>query len=402
VDTTVNDVLGITSTAAETESPGTTASKLANQSIVIDNAQSSTDLNFQTNNQSIWDTGAAFNKDYPIFLGIDKSFSTSSSIVVASAGASAHIKAGVQADLKINAGDISATLPFDVSLDSNYNKTTDTLQVTPTGVQLAGGHFTAHGPAGSFTFGLDFGLHATAHASVVGISTSFSTTIGSFTHPVTSFSLKSTQLSTSISLPAGLSLTLAFPNVNTNGSGGPGTISGTGTSNDFINLSGDLIAMASDLIFGSDVTDLSIGGVIDIDILDLIVGIGLNVVQKFDVNNTGLVPTMMLEDGTLEPLPTPFGSGTLTIPNVSTHDANHDGQIGFSIGLVPQATLTNNTSLGVTANAGITALALSVQSIGSFTAFKASTNIQLGTFPPIFSKSFDLNGFNHQTVTQTV
>ena len=410
VDTTLTDSLAVTATAAETEGTGSpaTAAATTNQSIAIDNAQLSQNLDFQTSGQSIWDSGAAFSKDYNTgFLGIDTSYSTSKKAVIgtlgvsttiASAGASVHFRAGVQADLKISAGDISATLPFNVGLDSTYNKTTDTLQIMPTDAQLGGGHFTAHGPSGSFSFGLDLGLAAAAHATIVGTGASFSTSIGSFTSPVYSKSLNSTQLSTTIDLGAGVSLTLAFPNVNTTGSGGPGTISGTGVSNDIVNLSGDLVAMASTAIFGSDVTDVSLGP-LNVDILDLILGIGLDVVQKFDLNSSGLTPVLTLEDGTMEPLS--FGA-PLTIANASSHDSNHDGNIGFSLALVPTATLTNNTSLGASLNAGITALALSVSGIGSFTAFKASTTVQLGTFPPIYSNTFALNGFGSHTVTQTV
>ncbi|WP_143278178.1 hypothetical protein [Bradyrhizobium sp. UFLA03-84] len=408
-DTSIVDSLGITATAAETESPTVSASTSTSQSIVIDNAQSSTDLTFQTTGQSIWDTGAAFSKDFNTgFLGLDKNYSTSKKAVIgtlgvsttiASAGANLHVRAGVQADLKITAGDISATLPFNVGLDSTYNKTTDTMQIMATDVQLGGGHFTAHGPSGSFTFGLDLGLTAGAHATVFGTGPSTHVSVGSFTKPVLGFSLKSSQLSTTIDLPGGAQLTLAFPNVNTNGSNaGPGTISGTGTSNDIVNLSGDLVAIASNIIFGTDVTDINIGP-LSIDVLDLILGIGLNVVQKFDLNSSGLVPALVLEDGTVEPLS--FGT-PLTIPNASSHDFNHDGKIEFGLGLVPTATLTNNTSLGATMNASITALALSVSHIGSFTAFKAGTTVQLGTFPPIYNKTFALNGFGQQTVTQTV
>jgi hypothetical protein len=235
-----------------------------------------------------------------------------------------------------------------------------------TDAQLGGGHFTAHGPHGSFSFGLDLGLAAAAHATLFGTGPSPSFTVGSFTKPVFSFGLNSSQLSTTIDLGAGVSLTLAFPTVNTNGSGGPGTISGTGISNDIVNLSGDLVAMASTALLGSDVTDFS-AGPLSIDVLDLILGIGLDVVQKFDLNSSGLMPALTLEDGTVEPLT--FGT-PLTITNASSHDANHDGMIGFSLGLVPSATLTNNTSLGASMNAGITALALSVSHIGSFTAYK--------------------------------
>ncbi|MGE5157170.1 MAG: hypothetical protein ACM3OF_03385, partial [Gemmatimonas sp.] len=152
------------------------------------------------------------------------------------------------------------------------------------------------------------------------------------------------------------------------------------------------------IIFGTDVTDINLG-ILNIDVLDLILGIGLDVVQKFDLNSSGLVPALVLEDGTPEPLT--FGT-PLTIADASSHDVNHDGKIGISLGLVPAATLTNNTSLGASMNASITALALSVPHIGSFTAFKAGTTVQLGTFPPIYSKTFALNGFGQQSVTQTV
>jgi hypothetical protein len=53
-------------------------------------------------------------------------------------------------------------------------------------------------------------------------------------------------------------------------------------------------------------------------------------------------------------------------------------------------------------NASITALAAHLNSVGSFTAFKHGTTLQLGTFPPIYSNSFPLKGFAQQTVTQTV
>jgi hypothetical protein len=406
-DTTLSDSLAVTATAAETEGTGSpaTASATANQSIVLDNAQLSQNLDFQTSRQSIWDSGAAFSKDFNTgFLGIDTSFSTSQSVAVASAGASVHFRAGVQADLKISAGDISATLPFNVGLDSTYNVTTDTLQIMPTDAELGGGHFTAHGPSGSFTFGLDLGLKAAAHATLLGAGPSPNFTVGSFTSPVFSTGLNSTQLSHTFDLPGGFSLTLAFPNVNTNGSNGsPGTISGTGVSNDIVNFSADLVAVASDIIFHKDVTDasLALGDTTlgSIDVLDLILGIGLDVVQKFNLSTSGLVPVLKLEDGTLEPLS--FGA-PLTIPDASSHDIDHDGKISFSLGLVPSATLTNNTSLGASLNAGITALALSVSHIGSFTAYKNSTTVQLGTFPPLYSNSFALNGFGSQTVTQTV
>jgi hypothetical protein len=146
------------------------------------------------------------------------------------------------------------------------------------------------------------------------------------------------------------------------------------------------------------VTDVDLG-ILQIDLLDIIVGLGLNVVQKFDLSSAGLQPVLTLEDGAQ---PAFSFTGGLTIQNASSHDSNHDGMLGYSLGLVPIATLTNNTSVGATLNASITVLAAHLDSVGSFTAFQHGTNLQLGTFPPLYSNTFNLNGFGSKTVTQTV
>jgi VCBS repeat-containing protein len=412
---TINDTLAVTAAAAEIEGTGSpaTASATKNQLIAIDNVQSQTDLTFQTSGQSIWDTGAGFSKDFSTgFLGFDKSTSfgfTTTPIV--SLGGSIEFRVGFEADLKISAGDISATLPYRVGLDSTYNTTTDTLQITATDAQLGGGHFTAHGPSGAYTFGVDLGLKFKAAATILGTGTSFKTTVGSFTKPVTGYKLNSNTAGKSITLPSSgvgagplASLNLAFPNVNTSGSNSsPGTISGTGTSNDMANLTGDLVELAKGL-FGSFPLQLidEMGppeSKVTTDILDVFLGIGSNLIQKFDLNSSGLVPALVLEDGTAEPLM--FGV-PLTILNASSHDQNQDGKIGMSLGLVPQATLTNNTSVGASMNASITAGVFDYKSLGPVTAYKTSFNVPLGTLGPLYSNTFGLNGFGQHTVTQTV
>jgi hypothetical protein len=407
--TTFNDNLAITAVNAETESPSTTASATANQSIAIDFAAQTQDLNFSTTKQSIWDTGNAFTKTFSTgFLGVDKSAHGSTSLTafgakIASAGGSIHFKAGIQAGLHITAGDISATLPFEVGLDETYNKTTDTLEIVPSEAQLGGGKFTEHGPGGSASFSLFLGLHATGHATLAGTGPSFNTgTIGSFTSPIFSKTFKSSTVAVPIPLPAGLTLTLAFPTVNVNSMSAPpgGPISGTDHSQDFINLAGDLVAIAS-IIFSpshTDITDLSFGP-LSVDLLDILIGAGLNLVQGFDVSSSGLTPTLTLGTHN-DTIPFSLTSDT-TITNVSSHGLNANGTVPLSVALTPNASLENTTSIGANLTAELQALGLSIGPIG-FKVVDIKTNLQLGTFPPLFNKTFPLLGFNTQNVTATV
>ena len=133
-------------------------------------------------------------------------------------------EAGLSADLKFTSGDITATLPYHVDLNSTYNKTTDTLQIMANDVALSGGQFTAHGPSGSFTVGLFLGLQASGAATILGTGTKFKTTAGSFTKPAIGLKVSSSTLGKSFTIfqADGLQdvtlakMTLAFPTVDTN------------------------------------------------------------------------------------------------------------------------------------------------------------------------------------------
>jgi hypothetical protein len=406
----INDNLGITAFNEETELTGSpaTASAATNQAIGIDFSAQSTNLDFQTTDQSIWSTGAAFTKTFSTgFLGVDtsKHGSTKATVLgttVASAGGSIHFKAGFEAGLHITAGDISADLPFEVTLDSTYNKTTDTLQIAPAEMQLGGGTFTEHGPGGSVSFQLDLGLNASGHATALGIGPSFSTgTIGSFTKPV--FQKTITSATAAVHIPIGpLTLTLAFPTVNVNGSNpAAGPITGKGTSQDAINLAVDLVALAGYILTdgATDPTDLSLGP-LSADLLDILVGFGLNLVQGFNVSASGLTPTLTLADGTNVPFSL---TSPTTIPNISSHGVNSNGTVSFNVGVTPNGdvSLSNNTAIGANLTAEVQALGLKIGPIGGF-LFDTKGAIQLGTFPPLFNQSFPLQGFNSHNINATV
>jgi hypothetical protein len=426
-DTTLNDSLAVTATAAETESPATTATSAAiNKPIAIDTAQSSQDLTFQTSGQSIWDTGSATTFDFKKFLGLDKTFHTGLSLGtvptisggsfhLGSLTASAHVKVGIEADLKITSGDVSATLPFHVNLDSTYNETTDTLQIVATDAQLGSGRFTAHGPNGTFAAGLIAGFTGSVKGTLAE-TTLFNTRVhfGSLTSPVKNLSgvpvgfsvKKSATLSTGgvdsaqVHIPNVGTMMFAFPVVNTTGfNPSPGTISGTGTSNNMVSFTGDLLDLIAGLTTGSFNDDFyDKDGNQFADLLDLAMTTGLHLVQKFDLNSSGLTPVLLV-DGTPEPIS--LDGTPLTIPNASSLGST---PFVINLGLVPQATLTNNTSIGANMNVSITALQATIGSLGHIgPAFQGNTSVNLGTFPPIYSKSnFSLTGFAQKTVTQTV
>jgi hypothetical protein len=385
--------LGITAINAEIEGTGNPAEAPASvsQPIVVDYSQQSANVDFTATNQSIWDTGGAFTTDFNKFLGINTGASTTLGGTFLGAGitvsAGFHIKTGFQMDLSINSGSFNADLPYNITFDDTYNKTTDTLEIDPFDTALAGGHISTLGPNGSFS--LDFIFDAMANAKITlsyvlgttnaSVGTHLKTTI-----PIVHFN--STTAKTTIPIPPGdpiANLTFAWPNVNTSGTGGPGTISSVGTSNPIVNLDLDLIALAlAALGISPDPLKGSILGV-DYDLLSADVSGGIDVQQKFDLNELGLTPTLTLEDGTLEPFT--FGM-PLFIQNASTHDSNHDGTLAFSLSLTPDASLHNNTSLAAQLGFGVTAL-----KIDGFDPLHFDTTIPLGNLGSIYNRTFPVN-----------
>jgi hypothetical protein len=108
---------------------------------------------FLATDQSIWSSGAEFVFDDDRFLGIDESFSDSGSVLVVDYSVSASVKAGFQSTLHFEGGQIDADLDYNVTINTNYNKTTDVLQLDPL-FSLLSGTFSTTGPEGSYK--LDF------------------------------------------------------------------------------------------------------------------------------------------------------------------------------------------------------------------------------------------------------
>jgi VCBS repeat-containing protein len=382
----LDDVLTITAVAAETELPTATASASQSQPIQIDYSQFSATPDFQATG-SIWTSGSAFTTDLTTFLGLGpRHFHDTIGGTTLGFGATLSgtldLKAGFEADLHITSGDFSADIPFNVTLNATYNKTTDTLQIDET--DSAGtGSISTHGPEGSLS--LAFILDAMAAAS--GKVVAFGTTVLSLnTHVTTNnkatlVSFNSSQLSTSFSF-GGVSLTFAWPNIDTSGTGTGGTITSVNTSNPIVNAQIDLIALLL-AAFGLPPNLLNFDS---IDILSLEAGLSASLKQQFDLSVLGLTPTLLVgTTQTPEPVDAP-------IQNVSSLGLANDGSVPISLRLTPtDPTLQNITSLA--GSLGFDPTVLKFDDLPAI--FSTHIDIPLGSLP-LYKNTFPV-AFQPQT-----
>ena len=69
-------------------------------------------------------------------------------------GGSYSLQLGLQSTLHATLGDIEATLPYNITIDTTYNVTTDSLLIDPSALLDPSAYFSTEGPGGSYS--LDF------------------------------------------------------------------------------------------------------------------------------------------------------------------------------------------------------------------------------------------------------
>lgn len=369
---------GLTFTAYSKETPNgdeESASKTVN--VVYEFNSTTTNVQFTAENQSIWDTGPQFTFVDDRFVGVNTGNFDKDVGGALYAGVSGHIKLGFQSTLTFEGGEIDATSNYDVTVDTNYNKTTDVLQID-TGALLTGASFSTEGPEGSYTlnfiydvlldafagvnidFGsIDFdplgvipgdqtldlgGIHRQVDIPTIDVPGSASP--GSFNV----LDLDSNSLSGTIDFPAPLdafSVNYAWPNITTNETYPPNPVEASGSSNNFLELDLDVDTLVTELLGIPNVFDppRETAGPFfaNLDILDVDVTGGLNFLQDFKLGLGNLTGLLQFEDGSNQA----FNIGdSLVVSNASLKDSDDDGLVEFAFKVVPTATLANETKLG--------------------------------------------------------
>jgi hypothetical protein len=373
------------------------------QTIEFDFTHNTTQQTFSTTNQSIWDPSlpAAFNDDR--FIGVGElqpdgsiepiSDSDSVDIEIAEVGGSYSLALGLRSTLHATLGDIEATLPYNITIDTSYNVTTDSLLIDPTAVLDPSAFFETHGPGGSYSLDFVFLAELTAFFHPL-VGPDLDVTTGELDLGFNLLDIDSAEFTKTIKLPPEpndiVTLTLNWPHsvgastLETNGAPvDADTLHSDGTSVDIANLDFDVIALACAILSIPNPFDLGF-----VDLLGLHVDGGVALAQHFDLNSV-LDASLVLEDGT--PVPFEFGSPLPIIPNVSSHDANHDGVVDLGLHLTPDATLHNNTALDFHIGGEISILDFDPGP----TLFTVGADLDLGEIT-LYDPTFGLGGFNSQ------
>lgn len=322
-------------------SNGDTESNTGTQNIEIDYNSNFTTLTFEAVDQSIWSTGDEFTFDYDNFLGIDESFSATLGDDVVTGTflqGSASIRAGFDIDVGFTGGQIDATVPIEVTVNTTHNKTVDAVEVDPSLAIGSGASFTTMGPEGHFQLDFIFEASANLHASLLwvdlyndGFSANWSENI---------FDIDSSDPAQVYTLLGGLiDIGFEWPHLSVTG----GT-SGSGTSNDFLFLTLDVDQLANYLLGGTlSFVDSNPMDPDNFELLDFDITGGLNFIQYFELGLASTSATLVLEDDSEIALT--FGTPVI-ITGASTHDVSNDGILDFDLAVDPNVTLANETILG--------------------------------------------------------
>jgi len=335
-------------------------------------------LTFQTSGQSMWSTGNAFNfSASPTLFDLNLNGSTTAGIgstsgcpfcLGASITASTSGDFGVGANLNVNGGNVSATVPVNVTLGfPSLVPNATPFNITSSGMFGVGTLSTA-----SPSIQASASLFANNVSGSIGIS-GFGNivSLGPFSGNVNLFSINSatTPLNTTINLAAGVDLNVGVPFVATSGAAGPQgfppplSISSSGGPSNFLGLNANLtnmVAAALGLPPLSASTDLGpclfgvCAGSASYNLLTISAGLNLGATQAFNLSATPLVAYNVTEFGAnaqnfttgMMAVGTPF---SLSLPDGVT-------MADITPTYFLSADLMNQTDLALSASAALSAI----------------------------------------------
>ena len=392
-----------TATSSEA-SNGDTETNTGTQSFVGNSEHLGSTLTYTVTDQSIWDTGNAFHYDLggpDGFFGIDEGDSGGDSfdvlgVTVAGYHYEYQLTAGFQLEVHLDGGGIDASIPVDVTVDSTYNHTTDTIYIDSAMGLGSGGSFHTTGPEGNLSLDFLFN-YLFAFSAFSDIFPDIN--IGPFSN---NFDTNIIDLDTSDPayhwpiLPGIVDLVAEWPHISVDND--PGTMTGTDFSNYMLALELDVDGAANALLGGalsfldSDPTTEDNFEILDFDLVG-----GLRLLQEFAVGlGAGQTVNLVLEDNTVVPMT--IGTG-LWINNASSHDVDHDGIVNFSFALDPDVQLSNSTSIDVALSAQFALIRNLDLGVTEVTVFN-DDDIPIADVPiEIYNNTFALNGVGSQEVT---
>lgn len=370
--------------------------KFATQSIEIEFNENQESLEYEIEDQNIWATGDAFMFHQEPFFGFEKSVASSGGdpdIIDTSYDVALHVRTGFQAVVEFSAGDIDASIPVDVTIDTTYNKTTDAVLISPLLALGAGGTFSAQGPEGLFKLDFVFEFDGHAFAQILGVE--LIDTSWDYDYVNTLIDVDSADAAVTFNpIPGVVSVGFAWPHITTTND--PDLLSGTGESNDFLSATLDVDALANYLLGGAlsfiDPDPLDPG---NLELLDADITGALKLIQEFGIALQSQGVNLVLEDGAVVPMT--FGS-PMMITGASAHDANGDGTLAFSFDLSPKLNLTNDTEVGVDIDMYL-ALGKNVPVVG--TIYEDTFEL-FGTSIDVYEATFPLAGVGTQSVNFTI
>jgi len=381
----------ITFTATSEElSNGDTETNSATISIASRFDAVSDSITFVADDQNMWASGDDFEFDPDIpFLGVDEGPASGMwGGEFLGGGWNYDIRIGLEQELVIEGGSVDAEIPYDISVDSFYNLTTDRLELDPLVSLGVGGFFMTDGPSLDYELDLRFLLSLGATVEIADLEAFSPSFTVDETVPLIDY-----DSDTSGPIEIGdeddaLSATLAWPNLQVVGAdNGDETYSGNGASNNVLELNLDADQTIANLFLGGgNPFDLGFDAFSDfwetgveagLEILDLDLIAGLNFLQDFVLTAGDLEADIIFESGDT------FAFDLFTptqYANASQFDFNGDGTIEFDLSFddMTNATLLNDTDLNL--NVGYDFELLS----GSFKAGVLGAVAQ-GSFGPLFN-----------------
>jgi hypothetical protein len=384
------------------------ASATAAKHIAVDFTHNETHQTFDAIEQSIWTTGSGAPITWDKFIGPNIPFNESETFITPTfpplpvkAFVEGHFKVGLQVDVTFDGGAITAHLPYDITINTTYNETTDSLLIQ-TGAALApGSNFTTTGPEGSVKvdfivdflakIGLEDGIFG-----VVGIDKTFPFQPDPL-HLI-DFSSTSPDLPYTVPLPAGLSINLDWPHLSGGSTGQSGSqVLGEASSNNFIQLNLDVDYAAAQLfpLFApiEAVLDPDPTSETNFELFDLDINAGANLIQKFVLDALKVGGTLTFENN--QTVNFVVGEDIPIIRNASSLEGQDlNDTIDFALVMNPDATLDNETSVGLNVG-GRLGLLKNIPVIDD-SLFDEGLTIPVASIPVYDTDPFKLN-FNTQT-----